>query len=267
MGAPALGVVGAAYATVLSRLAVAVFLFGVILYRERDRPTGLHDVPFTFDPDRIGRIVRLGLPAAGQLLLEVGVFAAASALAGRITPAAVAAHQIVLNIAGLIFMVPLGISSAAAVRVGHALGRRDPAAARAAGWTALALATAAMTASAALFALLPRGLVGLFTVDTEVIRIGAGLLMVAAVFQLFDGVQAVATGALRGLGNTHVPMLANLVGHWVMGLPLAYWLCFNRDLGAQGLWIGLALGLMFTGSVLLVVWHRQSRALLTRGAS
>jgi MATE family multidrug resistance protein len=91
--------------------------------------------------------------------------------------------------------------------------------------------------------------------------------MVAAVFQLFDGVQAVATGALRGLGNTHVPMLANLVGHWVMGLPLAYWLCFNRDLGAQGLWIGLALGLMFTGSVLLVVWHRQSRALLTRGAS
>ena len=124
-GFPALGVVGAAYATVLSRLAVAVFLFFVIVYRERDRPSGLHDVPFSPDPARVWAIVRLGLPAAGQMLLEVGVFAAVSALAARISPAAVAAHQIVLNIIGFIYMVPLGFGTAAAVRVGHAVGRGD----------------------------------------------------------------------------------------------------------------------------------------------
>jgi MATE family multidrug resistance protein len=260
LGLPALGVVGAAYATVFSRLALAAFLFGVIVHRERDRPSGLGDVPFTWDPRRAMMIVRLGLPAAGQLVLEVGIFAAASALAGRIAPAAVAAHQIVLNIVGFIFMVPLGFSSAAAVRVGHATGRRDQHGAQVAGWMALLLATATMMASAALFALAPRWLVTLFSRDPDVIGIGVGLLLVAAVFQLFDGVQAVATGALRGLGNTHVPMLVNLVGHWLMGLPVAYVLCFRYGWGAQGLWMGLAFGLAVTGVVLLGVWHRQSRS-------
>jgi MATE family multidrug resistance protein len=262
LGFPALGVVGAAYATVVSRAAVAVFLLAVIVYRERDTPSGLRDVAFGFDPERIGRIVRLGLPAAGQTLLEVGIFAAVSALAGRINPAAVAAHQIVLNIVGFIFMVPFGFSSAAAVRVGHAIGRRDPGGARIAGWTALALATATMVGSALVFAVWPERLVRLFTSDREVIDIGVRLLLVAAVFQLFDGVQAVTTGALRGLGNTQTPMAVNFVGHWVLGLPTAYLLCFRLDWGAQGLWTGLACGLIVTGAVLLGAWHRQSRAAL-----
>jgi MATE family multidrug resistance protein len=266
LGFPALGVVGAAYATVLSRLAVAVFLFGVILYRERERPSGLRDVPFRWDPARVWRIMRLGLPAAGQNLLEVGIFAMASALAGRITPAAVAAHQIVLNIAGFIFMVPFGFGSAAAVRVGHAVGRGDRPGAQAAGWTALMLATGMMLLSATLFAAAPRWLVGLFTRDPEVIQLGAGLLLVAAVFQLFDGVQAVATGALRGIGNTQTPMVVNLVGHWALGLPTAYLLCFRFGWGVQGLWMGLAFGLIITGVVLLGVWKRQSRLIVTAGA-
>ena len=258
LGFPAMGVVGAAYATVLSRLAVAVFLFIVILRRERDHPSGLHDVPFVIDPPRVWRIIRLGLPAAGQNLLEVGIFAAASAMAGRITPAAVAAHQIVLNIVSFIFMVPFGFGSAAAVRVGHAIGRGDRRGAGLAGWMAIALATGVMVMSAVLFALAPSWLVSLFTRDPEVIQIGVGLLLVAAVFQLFDGVQAVATGALRGLGDTHTPMFANLVGHWMLGLPAAYWLCFSRGWSAQGLWAGLAFGLIFTGVVLLGAWHRKS---------
>ena len=258
LGFPAMGVVGAAYATVLSRLAVAVFLFFVILRRERDRPSGLHDVRFVFDAPRVWRIIRLGLPAAGQNLLEVGIFAAASAMAGRITPTAVAAHQIVLNIVSFIFMVPFGFGSAAAVRVGHAVGRGDRAGAGVAGWMAIALATGVMLMSAVLFALAPAWLVSLFTRDPEVIRIGVGLLLVAAIFQLFDGVQAVATGALRGLGDTHTPMFANLVGHWMLGLPAAYWLCFSRGWSAQGLWTGLAFGLIFTGVVLLGAWHRKS---------
>lgn len=260
LGVPALGVIGAAYATVFSRLALAVFLFAVIVYRERERPSGLHDVPFVIDWSRMWSLVRLGLPAAGQILLEVGVFAAASALAGRIAPAAIAAHQIVLNIAGFIFMVPFGLGSAAAVRVGHAIGRNDRAGARSAGWLAVLLGLGVMTASAILFAVAPSALVRLFTRDAEVIQIGIGLLLVAAVFQLFDGVQAVTTGALRGLGDTRTPMIVNFVGHWIIGLPLAYVLCFQRGLGAQGLWMGLAAGLIVTGGILLVVWNRRSNA-------
>jgi len=260
-GFPAMGVVGAAYATVLARTAIAVFLLGVIAHRERDRPSGLHDVPFRWDGPRVWRIIRLGLPAAGQNMLEVGIFAMASALAGRITPTSVAAHQVVLNIVSFIFMVPFGLGSAAAVRVGHAIGRRDWLGARDAGWAALTLAAGVMLASAVLFAVAPRWLVSLFTKEPGVIQLGVGLLLVAAVFQLVDGVQAVATGALRGLGNTHTPLLVNLIGHWALGVPAAYLLCFRYGWGVQGLWVGLALGLTFTGVTLLAVWDRQSRAI------
>ena len=259
LGAPALGVVGAAYATVASRIVMAIVTLLAILWNERRRPSGLHDVPFEFERWRMWRVVTLGAPAAGQILLEVGVFAAASALAGRIAPAAVAAHQIVLNIAGFIFMIPYGIGSAAAVRVGHAVGRGDRSGARLAGWVALGLATAIMTMSAFTFATVPEALVRIFTEDASVIRVGAAVLLIAAVFQLFDGVQTVATGALRGLGETRIPMFSNLVGHWAIGLPLGYVLCFHRGWGIEGLWVGLALGLMLIGTVLLVVWHRRSR--------
>lgn len=259
-GFPALGVVGSAYATVFSRLGLALVLFAVIFYRERQRPSGLRDVPFVIDWTRMWSIVRLGLPAAGQIVLEVGVFATAAALAGRIAPTSVAAYQIVLNIAGLVFMIPFGISSAAAVRVGQAVGRRDPHGVRVAGWAALALATAVMLTSATLFATLPRPLVQIFTTDSAVVELGARLLMIAVVFQLFDGVQTVATGALRGLGDTHTPMVWNLAGHWLVGLPLGYFLCFGRGWGVEGLWVGLSLGLIIVGSVLLGSWHRRSRA-------
>ena len=259
LGAPALGVVGSAYATVFSRVALAAFLWWVIVSRERRRPSGLHDVPFVWDSDRIRRIVWLGLPVAAQLLVEVGVFAAAAALAARIAPAAIAAHQIVLNIVGFIFMIPLGLSSAAAVRVGHAIGRGDADAARAAGWLALTLAAGVMTMSALMLVTVPEVLVRLFTTDPVVIKVGMGLLLVAAVFQLFDGVQAVSTGALRGLGNTRTPMIVNVIGHWILGLPLGYVLAFRYGWGAQGLWTGLAFGLIVTGAILLGVWHKQSR--------
>lgn len=261
-GFPAMGVVGAAWATNLSRLAIAVSLFAVILVRERSNPSGLHDVPFAWDRTRMWAIVRLGLPAAGQILMEVGVFAAASTLAGRIAPAAIAAHNIVLNIVGFIFMIPYGFSSAAAVRVGHAVGRLDAASARTSGWMAMLLTTVVMTMSAILFWTVPEFLVRLFTEDTEVVRIGVSLFLVAAVFQLCDGMQAVTTGALRGLGNTRTPMFVNLVGHWVIGLPLACVLCFGYGWGAQGLWVGLAAGLILIGSTLLGVWHKQSRSLV-----
>jgi MATE family multidrug resistance protein len=259
-GLPAMGVVGSAWATVFSRVGLALVLLAVILYRERRRPSGLHDVPFTIDWPRMWAIIRLGLPAAGQIVLEVGVFATASALAGRITPTAVAAYQIVLNIAGFMFMIPFGISSAAAVRVGQAVGRQDPHGVRVAGWAALLLAGCVMATSATLFAAAPGPLVRIFTEDPTVVEIGARLLLIAVVFQLFDGVQVVATGALRGLGDTHTPMVWNLAGHWLVGLPLGYWLAFGRSWGVVGLWVGLSVGLIIVGSVLLGAWWRRSAA-------
>jgi multidrug resistance protein, MATE family len=185
------------------------------------------------------------------------VFAAATALAGRLAPAALAAHQIALNIAGFTFMVPLGVASAGAVRVGHAVGRGDAAGAARSGWTALLFGTLFMACASAVFLLIPGALIGAFTSDASVLRIGTSLLFVAAVFQLFDGLQGVATGVLRGLGDTRTPMLWNLGAHWIIGLPLGYGLCFVAGLGVIGLWWGLSSGLIICGAALVIVWSRR----------
>jgi MATE family multidrug resistance protein len=257
LGAPALGVAGSAWATVLARVVMAASLFIVILRRERHRRPGLIDTPMSIEAARLRRLVAIGAPAAGQLTLEVGVFAMASALAGRMLPASLAAHQIALNIAGFTYMVPLGLASAGAVRVGQAIGRCDAAAAARAGWTALLFGVVFMGVAALAFMTIPRLLIGAFTSDPRVLEIGGALLAVAAVFQLFDGLQAVGTGVLRGLGETRMPMLWNLAGHWFIGLPLACVLAFTLDFGVIGLWWGLSAGLIICGVALLVVWWRR----------
>jgi MATE family multidrug resistance protein len=269
-GAPAMGVRGAGWATFVSRLYMAAVLLGYILHHNRRRRTDLWQTPLAPDRALLLRLGTLGLPAALQLTLEVGVFAAATTLAGRLEPASLAAHQVVLVAASFSFMVPLGVSSAAAVRVGQALGAERPGGAALCGWTALGLGTAFMSLSAVTFLLLPRHLVGLFTSDPTVIEIGRSLFFVAAVFQLFDGLQVVATGAMRGAGDTRTPMICNLVGHWLLGLPVGYVLCFTAGWGVVGLWIGLSLGLISIGGVLLALWERrvgelQEAAALTAG--
>jgi MATE family multidrug resistance protein len=259
LGAPALGVGGAAWATVLSRVAMATSLSAVVLIHARQSGSAVH-VPWRLELDRLRRLVVLGFPAAMQLTLEVGVFAAASALAGRMLPVSLAAHQIALNLAGFTFMVPLGLASAGAVRVGQAVGRGDHAGAARAGWTALALGVLFMGTASLAFTLIPRPLVAAFTSDTRVLELGASLLAVAAVFQLFDGLQGVGTGVLRGLGDTRTPMLWNLGGHWFIGLPLAYFLGFRAGLGVIGLWWGLSAGLIICGVALLIVWNKRIHA-------
>jgi MATE family multidrug resistance protein len=188
--------------------------------------------------------------------LEVGVFAAATALAGRLDPVSSGSHQIALNVASLAFMVPLGLSSAAAVRVGFAFGAGDLQRAARAGWTALAAGAAIMTAIGLLFFLWPVALLSVFTADARIIQIGVGLLAIAAAFQLFDGTQAVATGALRGISETRMPMIVNVIGHWLLGLPVGYALCFLLGWGVAGLWIGLSIGLILAALVLTAVWWR-----------
>ncbi len=257
LGAPALGVAGAAWATLLSRIFMAGWLLFAIVQRERGRRPGLFETTLRIDPKWIRRLCALGFPAAVQLTLEVGVFAMATALAGRLAPFALAAHQIAINIAALTFMVPYGISSAGAVRVGHAVGRGDRPGAARAGWTAILFGAAFMMCAAIVFVTLGRPIIGAFTIDPSVLAAGVSLLAIAAVFQLFDGLQGVATGVLRGVGDTRTPMLWNLAGHWFIGLPLGYTLCFSVGFGIAGLWWGLSLGLIICGVALVTAWHRR----------
>jgi MATE family multidrug resistance protein len=260
LGAPQLGVDGAAWATCASRVYLALFLFLAILGHDCRHRTGLWLVPRRLELHRLRRLGALGLPAALQVALEVGVFAAATALAGRLAPATLAAHQVVLSVASVTFMVPLGVGAAGAVRVGQAVGRLDAPGARYAGWAALVLGAGFMSCAAVVFVLAPHPILGLFTTDPVVIRIGVSLLLVAAVFQLFDGLQGVATGVLRGFGDTRTAMLWNLAGHWFFGLPIGYILCFVMGWGVVGLWVGLSTGLIVVGVVLVVVWWQRARS-------
>ena len=260
LGLPALGVDGAAWATVISRVYLALFLgITILIPGRRSRPVGWRGWP-PIEWAAMGRLVRFGVPSAIQMTLEVGVFAVVSALAGRFEPATLAAHHIVLNIASVTFMVPFGVGSAGAVRVGYAVGRCDPPGARHAGWAALTLGTAFMSCAALTFVLVPQPILRWFTADVAVVAVGVPLLFVVALFQLSDGLQAVATGVLRGFGDTRTAMLWNLAGHWFIGLPVGYVLCFVWEQGVIGLWAGLSVSLTLVGVILVITWWSRSCA-------
>jgi MATE family multidrug resistance protein len=258
LGFPALGVAGSAWATVIARLFMAGCLLAIIVRHERRHRLGLSDVSFIHaEWDRVWRLLRLGTPAATQLTAEVGVFGAVAALAGRIDPVSLAAHQVALNIASVTFMVPLGLASAGAVRVGHAVGRKDAAGAATAGWAAITLGVSFMGAAAIVLLVAPGALARLFTTDPAVLATSIVLLRVASAFQLFDGLQGVTTGALRGLGDTRTAMLANVIGHWLVGLPFAAVMAFGVGWGVIGLWAGLSISLTIVGVVLIAVWRTR----------
>jgi MATE family multidrug resistance protein len=261
LGVPAWGVEGSGWATALSRVYMALVVLVAALLPRRGTAGALSLADWRPDWARIQRLLALGGPAAVQLTLEVGVFATATTLVGRLDPASLAAHQIVLNVASVTFMIPLGLASAAAVLVGRALGRRDPVAAVRAGWTAIALGAGFMTLSGLTFLLFPRTILAAFSTDPTVVRTGLTLIGVAAGFQLFDGLQGVTTGVLRGAGDTRTPMLVNLLAHWAVGLPCGYALAFPGRLGALGLWIGLSIGLIAAGLILIRAWSREARRL------
>jgi MATE family multidrug resistance protein len=237
------------------------------VYYDRKRSSGLWHAPRRLELARIRQLLRLGLPAALQLLLEIGAFATATFLIGKLGAVQLAGHQIALNVASFTYMVPLGIGSAAAVRVGHAFGARDAHGAARAGWMALLFAAFFMSCSGLALFLFARPIARVYTPEAAVISAGAVLLLVAAVFQLFDGLQVVATGALRGAGNTGIPMVANLIGYWVIGLPLGAFLCFKLKLGAVGMWVGLCLSLVLIGSALAGVWYSVVKGLMVRSAA
>jgi MATE family multidrug resistance protein len=258
LGFPAMGVEGSAWATTLARIYMAAFLYVAITVVHRRRGDAHPHVPIRLDRARMRRLIGLGLPAASQIALEVGGFAAGTALAAKLDPVSSGGHQIALNLAGLAFMVPLGLASASAVRVGHALGAGDPARARRTGWAALAVGALLMIAIGASLLAFREPLLRVFTGDDRLIAIGVRLLAIAAAFQLFDGVQAVATGVLRGAGDTRTPVLFNVLGYWVLGLPVGYALCFRYGWGVIGLWVGLSAGLIVVAIALTIAWARNA---------
>ena len=256
-GLPALGVVGAGWATFLSRTFMAIVLLGAIIWFERKEGHGLFENPFGLEWSRFRELLALGLPAALHITLEMGLFSVATVLAGRLDAASLAAHQIALSVAATTFMVPLGVSSAGAVRVGLAMGAGDRDGVRHRGWMAIVLGVGFMAVAALTLFVFPGDIISLFTSDANVLAVGVLLLYVAGFFQLFDGLQVVTAGILRGLGDTRTPMVAGLVGYWVLGLPAGYGLCFGLDWGVSGLWVGMLVGLTTVGVVLLAAWMRR----------
>jgi MATE family multidrug resistance protein len=261
LGLPAMGVRGSALSTCVARIYMAAVLIFAAWKNEagRGHPLFARWPGIVFS--RIRSLLRLGVPAAGQIVMEVGAFGAATVMAAKLTPVALAAHQIALNCAAFSYMVPLGTSAAAAVAVGHAVGAGDGPRARRAGWLALVIGVSFMACAAVFFLIAPHAVLMVYTNQKNVVETGVPLLALAAAFQIFDGIQTISTGALRGLGETRVPMLANFAGYWIFGLPLGYVLCFRHNEGIFGLWTGLTLALILIALILLLQWWRDSSRL------
>ena len=203
------------------------------------------------------RIARLGAPIGMQIQLEFGAFAVIGICMGWLGTIAIASHQVALNLASLTFMVPLGVAQAAAVLVGRAVGREDAAGARRAAGSGLAVGAAFMALTAALFLSVPRLLASVYTNEPAVVALAALLLPVAGLFQVFDGLQVVATSVLRGIGDTRVPMVLHIAGFWLVGIPVSALVGFGFDVGPVGLWWGLAVGLGVVSLLLLARVHRR----------
>jgi MATE family multidrug resistance protein len=263
-GVPQLGVSGAALATAASRWFMTLLLIGLSWARLRD-----YLRPFSraaLLPGPLLRMLLLGLPIGSQMLLEFGAFAAIALLMGRLGTIQVAGHQVAINIASLTFMVPLGISAAAAVLVGNAVGRGDAVGARRSARTALICGAAFMTLTALVFLALPRLLANLYTTDERVLAIAVTLIPIAGVFQVFDGLQAVGAGVLRGLGDTRAPMIINILGFWFFGIPVSIYLGFSAGLGPRGLWWGFVAGLGAVAFLLLQRIRKRVKLAMVRVA-
>ncbi len=261
LGFPALGAVGCGYATAIVWW---LQLTGLAIYvgrGKRYRDLALFARLEPPDREAVSHIARLGLPVGVMSLMEVSMFTMVALLIGTLGTVMVAGHQVTLNFAALTFMVPLGLSMATSVRVGHAFGRRDAEGVRRAARVGVGLALCAQVVSATLMLTVPAGIARIYTDDSAVIAIAVELLFLAAVFQLSDGVQVSCAGILRGLNDTKIPMGITVVAYWLVGLPAGIYLGFGLELGARGMWMGMIAGLTAAALLLALRYRAISRKL------
>ena len=256
LGSPSLGARGCAIATVLAQWAMLAAMHAYLRRHPVYRPFQLFG-RFEWPERRALRdILSLGLPIGGSVVSEGALFAVAGLLMSTLGTEIVAAHQIALTWGSIMFMVPLAFHSATTVHVGHNVGRGDPASARFAGWSGIAMCALFMSFSAVVIVLANDLIPALFTADPDVRLLAAGLLLFVALFNVPDGVQVGAAGALRGFKDARVPMVLNFTAYWVVGFPVAWWLGIHEHHGPRGIWAGLILGL-FTCALLLGLRYRQ----------
>jgi MATE family multidrug resistance protein len=249
-GLPAMGAEGAAVSTAIGLWCSALMMLGYTAFSSRYRHLGLfHRIaPPAFG--EVARILKLGLPIAIAIVMESGMFTAVALLMGSLGEVEMAAHQIALNYAAMMFMMPLGISQAITIRVGHAVGGGKLRLARLRGWIGIGMACAIMACSASFLLLFPELIVSLYTGDPEVATMAISLLFAAALFQVSDGIQVAASGALRGFKDTSVPMLITIFSYWILGYPAAKQIGLGMGFGPQGLWAGMLVGLSFAAILL-----------------
>ena len=259
LGFPALGVLGSAWSTLVCRWLMPLMLLALGWRHLAPLLKQLATGVFALQP--MLRMLKLGLPVGAQMFCEWAAFGTVAFLMGAFGTVQVAAHQIALNLSSLTFMVPVGIASAAAVIVGHAVGRGDLAGVRRSSVAALGTGVAFMTIAGALFIGFPLLFAGIYTTDEAVLALAVLLLPIAGLFQIFDGAQAVSLGVLRGMGDTRAPVAIAIVGFWLCGMPVSLWLAYRADWGAVGLWWGFVAGLAAVAAFLVVrIRHRLRRA-------
>lgn len=259
LGSPSLGVVGSAIATAISRWLMFLLLLAFSWHELRPSLSPLR--PGVLSASPLWQMLRIGVPIGLQQALEAGAFGAIGLLMGLFGTVAIAAHQIAITLASLTFMVPLGVGSATAVRVGLAVGAEDPARAKEAIDAGYICGIGFMTLTALVFLFLPRPLAAAFSPDQRVIGLAATLIPIAGVFQVFDGAQAVGAGVLRGAGDTTAPLVVMLGAYWLLGVPVSAYLAFRTPIGAHGLWWGFTLSL----SAVAVFLFLRIRVVFGRG--
>jgi MATE family multidrug resistance protein len=264
-GLPELGIMGAGFATTIVNTFMCIAAIWVCYTRHPFKKFRVLGRFWRADWPLLGRLLAVGIPISGAFMLEYGLFAAAALLMGNLGTSAIAAHQIALQTAAILYMVPFGISMAATVRVGQAVGRGDSEATRRAGFAAIVLAAIFMVMMTLVIALTRHSIPLVFlgqeaTVESETVALAATLLVLGATFFITDGVQSVAAGALRGLNDTRIPLLIAAFSFWVVGFASSYVFCFTLGLGPIGVWIGLSVGTGLFAVLLLWRFHALTHA-------
>ncbi|MBA4764256.1 MAG: MATE family efflux transporter [Erythrobacter sp.] len=267
-GAPELGLKGAAVATIITTLTTLTAY--IVAIRLDPRLHRYHIFGRWWSPDwqRLWHITRIGTPIALTITAEAGIFGAAAFLMGNIGATQLAAHTVALQIAALAFQVPFGVGQAATIRVGYFYGARDPEGMKRAGWSAIVIGTGFMAITALAMIIAPEYLLAIYIdpwdpKNAPLVGFALTYIVIAAAFQLFDGMQAVAAGALRGLQDTRIPMWIAAFAYWVPGIGTALVLGFATPLEGVGIWIGLATGLIVAAALLGWRWHRREALGLT----